>query len=111
MRFSLRYRAEYRYPGPVYAVPGMEEQRAVNELFLGSGWAYPKLNDAKGKDMYFRLYDPRVLRVFLPTCTPDELTDFFGPIGTFLIESDKPAHGWLCSREPGYPLRLEDLAL
>lgn len=68
------------------------------------------VQDAKGKDMYFRFYDPRVLRVFLPTCTPDELTDFFGPIGSFLIESDQPAHGWLCSREPGYPLRLEDLA-
>jgi pSer/pThr/pTyr-binding forkhead associated (FHA) protein len=68
------------------------------------------VQDAKGKDMYFRFYDPRVLRAFLPTCTPDELTDFFGPIASFLVESDQPAHAWLCSREPGYPLRLEDLA-
>ena len=57
------------------------------------------------------VHDPRVLRVFLPTCTPDELSDFFGPIGSFLVESDQPAHAWLCSREPGYPLRLQDLAL
>jgi pSer/pThr/pTyr-binding forkhead associated (FHA) protein len=68
------------------------------------------VQDAKGKDMYFRFYDPRVLRVFLPTCTPDELGDFFGPIGSFLIEAAEPGHAWLCSREPGYPLRLEDLA-
>jgi hypothetical protein len=68
------------------------------------------VQDAKAKDMYFRFYDPRVLRVFLPTCTPDELGEFFGPIAGFLIESAQPAHGWQCSHEPGYPLRLEDLA-
>jgi len=68
------------------------------------------VQDAKGKDMYFRFYDPRVLRVFLPTCTPDELTSFFAPIGSFLIESDQPAHAFLCSHEPGHSLRLEDFA-
>jgi pSer/pThr/pTyr-binding forkhead associated (FHA) protein len=68
------------------------------------------VQDAKRKDMYFRFYDPRVLRVFLPTCTPDELSDFFGPIASFLIEAAEPAHAWSCSREPGYPLRLENLA-
>jgi hypothetical protein len=68
------------------------------------------VQDSKGKDMYFRFYDPRVLRVFLPTCTPEELTNFFGPVGSWLIESAQPAHAWLCSREPGHPLRLEDVA-
>ena len=33
-----------------------------------------------GKFMLFRYYDPRVLRVFLPTCMPDELARFYGPI-------------------------------
>lgn len=37
---------------------------------------------------YFRFYDPRVLRVFLPECTPEELQQFFGPITTFYCESD-----------------------
>ena len=68
------------------------------------------VQDAKGKDMYFRFYDPRVLRVFLPTCTPEELSDFFGPIAGFLIESAERGHAWQCSHQPGYPLRLEDLA-
>jgi hypothetical protein len=27
--------------------------------------------DAGGKPLYFRYYDPRVLRVYLPTCRPD----------------------------------------
>ena len=30
----------------------------------------------------------RVLRVFLPACTPDEIRQFFGPISTFYCEDD-----------------------
>ena len=40
------------------------------------------------KQYYFRFYDPRVLRVFLPSCTPDELRQFFGPITAFYCESE-----------------------
>ncbi|WP_170319779.1 DUF4123 domain-containing protein [Polyangium spumosum] len=36
---------------------------------------------------YFRYYDPRVLRSFLPSCTQEELQDFMGPIRAFLVES------------------------
>ena len=36
----------------------------------------------------FRYYDPRVLRVYLPTCTPDELEMLFGPIERFWMESN-----------------------
>ena len=39
-----------------------------------------------GKRLYFRFYDPRVLRKFLPTCTPEQLKEFFGPIRCFLLE-------------------------
>ena len=39
------------------------------------------------KRYYFRSYDPRVLRVFLPSCTPDEVRQFFGPIAAFYCES------------------------
>ena len=39
------------------------------------------------KRYYFRFYDPRVLRVFLPACTPDELDRFVGPIKAFYCES------------------------
>ena len=44
----------------------------------------------KGKQVYFRYYDPRVLRAFLPTCLPQELKQFFGPIKYFLAEDEKP---------------------
>ena len=30
-----------------------------------------------GEELYFRFYDPRVLRVFLPTCDEDQLKEFF----------------------------------
>ncbi len=42
------------------------------------------------KQVYFRFYDPRVLRVFLPTCTADETNQFFGPIKYYLMEDEKP---------------------
>jgi hypothetical protein len=38
----------------------------------------------------FRYYDPRVLRVFLPTCLPEEAKQFFGPIKYFLTEAEDP---------------------
>jgi hypothetical protein len=43
-----------------------------------------------GGEVYFRFYDPRVLRVFLPTCTPEEVRQFFGPIRSFWIEAREP---------------------
>jgi pSer/pThr/pTyr-binding forkhead associated (FHA) protein len=39
-----------------------------------------------GRERYFRFYDPRVLRVFLPTCTPQQVNEIFGPIGSYLLE-------------------------
>jgi Domain of unknown function (DUF4123) len=42
-----------------------------------------------GTPLAFRFYDPRVLRLFLPTCTSDELRRFFGPIESFLTETEE----------------------
>jgi hypothetical protein len=49
------------------------------------------VRDPAGKRLVFRYYDPRVLRVYLPTCTPEELRTIFGPIQTFWVESEDPA--------------------
>ena len=43
-----------------------------------------------GKTLYFRFYDPRVLRVFLPTCAPEQLAELFGPIEAFVVEDENP---------------------
>jgi len=37
--------------------------------------------------VYFRYYDPRVLSNFLPTCTPGELDQVFGPVKDFYCEA------------------------
>lgn len=43
-----------------------------------------------GNQVYFRFYDPRVLRTYLPTCTPEETNQFFGPIKNYLLEDENP---------------------
>ena len=41
-----------------------------------------------GKPLYFRFYDPRVFRVYLPTCNESELEIIFGPVSRYLVESE-----------------------
>lgn len=38
--------------------------------------------------LYFRFYDPRVFRVYLPTCNAEELAIVFGPIGSYALEDE-----------------------
>jgi len=46
--------------------------------------------EGRAKAVYFRFYDPRVLREFLPTCDASQLERFFGPISFLLCESEQP---------------------
>jgi hypothetical protein len=66
-----------------------------------------------GRSAYFRFYDPRVLRTFLPSCTHEEWTQFFGPIDAYFVESED-AGAVLCFRrdadEPE-PERLDVIQL
>ena len=43
---------------------------------------------ANGPALYFRFYDPRALRLFLPTCNADQLQAFFGPVRYFITEDN-----------------------
>jgi hypothetical protein len=47
-----------------------------------------------GEQVYFRYYDPRVMRVFLPTCVAEEVTQFLGPITRYVMEGEKPDQLW-----------------
>jgi hypothetical protein len=40
--------------------------------------------------MRIRFYDPRVLRALLPTCEPQELRAIFGPVASYVVESERP---------------------
>jgi hypothetical protein len=44
----------------------------------------------EGKRLYFRYYDPRTLRVYLPTCNAAETRFIFGPVNAYLCEDDVP---------------------
>jgi hypothetical protein len=46
------------------------------------------VRDTRGRHLVFRYYDPRVLRVYLPTCTQTELRTVYGPIESFWTESE-----------------------
>ncbi|MCP4250647.1 MAG: DUF4123 domain-containing protein [bacterium] len=47
-----------------------------------------RVTDERDYKFYFRFYDPRVLRVYLPTCTAEEAQQFFGPIRHILVEAE-----------------------
>jgi hypothetical protein len=46
-----------------------------------------KVRDEQGRSLLFRYYDPRVLRVYLPTCTAAELAQLFGPVEAWVLET------------------------
>jgi hypothetical protein len=53
--------------------------------------------DEEDTEYFFRFYDPRVLRPFLPTCTRSEARNFFGPIREILVEDFSPDVVLRCS--------------
>ena len=104
--------------GPWLVDLGAGDSEATTELLeqgWGRAWLVPFLSGAElselrkhfrafllveregGGELYFRFYDPRVLRVYLPTATPDELAAVFGPVEAYLCEA----------RDPGRALRFE----
>ena len=50
-----------------------------------------RVSDPDGKLVLFRYYDPRVLRVYLPTCNPEEIKLLFGPITCYILENEDPS--------------------
>ena len=51
------------------------------------------------KEYFFRFYDPRVLRIFLPTCNAEQLKEFFGPVEQFICEDANPDFALVFSLE------------
>ena len=50
-----------------------------------------RVQDEDGAVLAFRYYDPRVLNVYLPTCTADECRTVFGPLDALFSESEQGA--------------------
>jgi len=60
------------------------------------------VHDEEGKPLYFRFYDPRVLRVYLPTCNAEEALKMFGSIIYYTLEHETPNAVLQFHRESGY---------
>ncbi len=96
-------------PYVVQLGPDSELLHELVENGWGQGWACFFTSDAPleelgrhfrkffmvqlegGKDVYFRFYDPRVLRGFLPAGSEEELTAFFGPVVEWMLEAKNSA--------------------
>lgn len=73
-----------------------------------------RVTDEDGRHLLFRWYDPRVLRAYLPTCTPYEAQVFFGPIermfcegphgGAWIAYTSTPSELFVDVEELPYPL-------
>lgn len=80
-------------------------------VMLKSPWPLPEMhkhfrrflmvNTEDGQQLYFRYYDPRVLRTFLPTCDAQQLREFFGPIDYFIVEDENPEYALRFKQENG----------
>lgn len=44
----------------------------------------------EGEPLYFRFYDPRVMRTYLPTCAGDDLPAWFDGVDHYLVEAATP---------------------
>jgi hypothetical protein len=51
------------------------------------------VQDQHAQSLYFRFYDPRVLGIYLSSCSGDERQAFFGPVETmYSIEDGRLRH-------------------
>ena len=63
---------------------------------------YLRINIEAGQECYFRFYDPRVLRIFLPTCHAAQIRKFFGnAIEYFIVEDEDPDFALRFSHQNG----------
>lgn len=94
----IAFRPKYPYEGSGYL--DMWAQRlgtnvgillitpAATDALLSHLHGLFRVTDESDHRYYFRFYDPRVLRTYLPTCTAAEAGEFFGPIRRILCEGE-----------------------
>lgn len=59
------------------------------EDLLGHFRSFLLMRTREQVPIHFRFYDPRVLRAFLPTCEPEEAKAIFGPVTSYVVESER----------------------
>lgn len=90
-------------PHMVELAPGYRFTRPLLEMGWGRSWGifirtreplnlrhhlrkFLRVQDESGRNLVFRFYDPRVLRVFLPTCDATQLKALFGVAHSYITE-------------------------
>jgi hypothetical protein len=76
-------------------VVSADDFKAVRKHFR----TFLMVKSPEGERLYFRYYDPRVLRVYLPTCNLEEIDYVFGPVAAYLCEGE--ARDTLLVFQPG----------
>jgi len=91
----------------IFAItPAEVDIRALRQHFR----KFLMVMDPEGKSIYFRYYDPRVLRVYLPTCNAEEMEIVFGPISSYMLEDEDSSVLMRFSSE-GEKLRVDKVTL
>lgn len=72
----------------IFTISDSEVSHAQQRLHLKK---FLRVKTEQGETLAFRYYDPRVLNVYLPSCTPDETRTFLGPQTALIAESDDGA--------------------
>ncbi len=72
---------------------GLEALRRHFRQFL-------RVKDETGKILYFRYYDPRVFRVYLPTCRRQEIKTLYGPVLRYIAEDAEPGRALVFTHDP-----------
>ena len=49
-----------------------------------------RVRNPKGKPVLFRYFDPRIFRLYLPTCNTEEVRHVFGPVRAWVMEGEAP---------------------
>ena len=62
-----------------------------------------RVKSPEGKVLYFRYYDPRVLRTYLPTCNDTETRFIFGPTTFLACEDQEPTTLIVFTPDEGAP--------
>jgi hypothetical protein len=72
---------------------GLEALRRHFRRFL-------RVRDHTGQVLYFRYYDPRVLRLYLPTCLRSEIATVYGPVSRFIAEPEAEPGSLVFNHDP-----------
>lgn len=107
----IAYRSRYPYNGSGYLdlwAERLDTSAGILLITPAEGESLRKhlgglfrVTDEEDHRYFFRFYDPRVLRTYLPTCTAGEAVEFFGPVRWILVESGRPGVMLACRAGQG----------